>query len=202
MIPNLHRAVLAALGLSAGLVAGAALASPDRGGPRALMQEMRFAEIDADGDGAVTLPEWTAHVTARAEAARAAWVGARVEALMAGDADGDGRLSAEELAARMLALQDERRAARAEARAAGDTRRERGELRRHALREGHRGPGRHGGLGLGPGGMEPGEWVVRSFQRIDRDGDGRITEAEFDRAMARMAERVERMQDRRARRAE
>jgi Ca2+-binding EF-hand superfamily protein len=173
-----------------------AVASPDRAaGPRAMLQNLTFAEVDADADGAVTLAEWRAFVTARAESARGARIEQRVSDLFEGDADGDGLLSPEELSARIAALQDARRADRAERRAS----RAEDRPRRWGGHEGHgRHQGRHEGRQEGRmggrmgAGMDGDQWIVRSFQRIDADGDARITEAEFDAARARMAERMER----------
>lgn len=190
----------------AGLMAAPVLASTEGRQGRAMVPQMpAFAELDADGDGAVTLDEWRAHLTARMAERREARVGAQVERLMAGDADGDGMLSADELTARIEALIDERRAAMAEARGEG-RRGMRGEMRPEMRREmrGH-GMGRSEMRGQGPRSgamaMDADERIVRSFQRLDRDGDGRITEAEYDRAVAWATERGERRSERGERRA-
>jgi len=189
----------------AGLMASPVLASTEGRQGRAMMPQMpAFAELDADGDGAVTLDEWRVHLTARMAERREARVGAQVERLMAGDTDGDGLLSADELTARIEALIDERRAAMAEARGEG-RRGMRGEMRPEMRREmrgemrGH-GMGRSEMRGQGPRSgamaMDADERIVRSFERLDRDGDGRITEAEYDRAVAWANQRMERRSER------
>lgn len=161
---RMHTTLAVAL---AALIASPAVASAGARGPAAMLQDLDFAQIDADADGAITLPEWRAFATARAEALRAD----RVARLMEGDADGDGLLSPDELAARLGALAEERM-----------ERPERME-RRHARAA----LGPEGRMGAG----DPERRVVRSFQRIDADGDGRITPAEFDAAKARLAARIE-----------
>jgi Ca2+-binding EF-hand superfamily protein len=181
---------LAALALAA-LATAPALASSGRAGPGAMLQSLTFAQIDADTDGGITLGEWRTFVTSRAEALRAEAISGRVARLIEGDTDGDGLLSAEELTARIGTLADERRAQMAE---------RRGERRAEGRHEGrgqrsyrHGSEGRTSmGMGRHEAAMEPGERIVRMFQRFDRDGDGRITEAEFDTAKARMQERLER----------
>lgn len=199
----------AILALSATLVAAPALASTERGPGRAMMPafEMDFAEIDADGDGAITLEEWRAHVTARMETRRAEMIEARVAALMEADADGDGLLSPEELTAHFEARMEARQAERMARAEEGEGRRwnrnrahgMRGEMRGHGMRgQGMRG---HGMRGQGWA-MDADERIVRNFQRIDRDGDGQITEAEFDRFVGDMQARSERWAERRAERME
>jgi Ca2+-binding EF-hand superfamily protein len=187
----------AVLALTGALAAAPGMASTERGhGRGAMLQELNFAEIDANGDGAITLEEWRSFVTARAETRRAEWTQARVAALMAGDTDGDGMLSAEELADRMQAMAAERREAMQEART--ERRGRDGDRGWHRGRHGqHQAMGARGGRAMG---MEPDERIVRSFQRIDRDGDGQITEAEFDRMVGAMQERMERRAGRMERR--
>ncbi|MFQ5622402.1 MAG: EF-hand domain-containing protein [Paracoccaceae bacterium] len=94
---------LAILAVTAGVaVAGLALAKEGErgrfghGGPRA---EMMFNEIDADGDGKVTLEEFRAHREARFNEA---------------DANGDGNISREEMIAALVAMQSARIQERAE----------------------------------------------------------------------------------------
>lgn len=179
------------LALAAAMLSAPALASGHRGaGPAAMLEAMNFAQIDANSDGAITLDEWRSFVTAQMDARRTARIDTRVDALMEGDTDGDGALSREELSNRIATLGEERRAGMHEARA------ERGEGRERGHRSEMRGHGRHGG-GYGGhhaqgrmGAADSDTWIVRSFQRVDRDGDGRVTEAEFTQALAQMQERA------------
>jgi Ca2+-binding EF-hand superfamily protein len=156
--------------MKAGLLAlmiPAALAAPasaqEAGGepPR-----MIFEELDADGNGSVTLEELQGAGEARFAQA---------------DTDGDGALNRDELIARG--------AARIEARV--DRMLERmdsdgdGVLTQAEMieaREGREGRGgRHGRGGPNP---------ERMFERLDADGDGAVTEAEFDEGVARLLERM------------
>jgi len=209
---------LAALTLAALMAAAPALASTGRGALVPMMQELDFAAIDADGNGAITLEEWRAHVTGRVETRRAERIDGRVAALMEGDADGDGLLSRDELAARIAAMADEARASRAEWRSergaerGAERRAERGAERgaeRAPMRRAERGgmdrPSgygmRHAGRSAGAG-ADPETMVVRSFQRLDRNGDAAISREEFDTALARMQERLDRRAERMERRGE
>lgn len=161
------------------LVAAPVMAQTAPADPRARMlaevQALTLPTLDTNGDGGVSLDEWRAHVTARAGAIQADVLGARVDALFQGDADGDGMLTRAEAQARMAALGAERRAAFDGARHEG---------RRH-------GHGRHGGAGLFLGGADD-DGIVRAFQRIDRDGDGRLDATELARAVDRMTDRMAR----------
>ena len=209
-----RRTLTAILALSAALVAAPAFASTERGPGRAMMPafEMDFAEIDVDGDGAITLEEWRAHVTARMETRRAEMIEARVGALMDADADDDGLLSPEELTAHFEARMEARQAERMARAEEGEGRRwnrnrthgMRGEMRGHGMRgHGMRAEGMRGhGMRAQGWAMDADERIVRSFQRIDRDGDGQITEAEFDRFVGDMQARSERWAERRAERME
>lgn len=183
------RSFVGIIALAAALAAVPVAAAADWGrhGARAgaMLQNLDFAQIDADAGGSITLAEWRAFTNARMAGRRAAMVEARVAALFEGDADADGMLSRDELAARIGALADERRAERGERR--GD---ERGWTHRHHGRR-ERGEGRDRSARMGGG--DPDQAIVRVFQRIDRDGDGRISPAELDTAVARIQGR---MQDR------
>jgi len=133
---------------------------------------MTFVELDQNGDGVVVEQEF---VTARAQhmAARAAQ-GAPMRGAAGApsfadfDQNGDGRLTPEEFAA--------------------------GRQARMQGRPGM-GPGAGMGPGMGPGaGMGGGPSMGRnmpSFVEFDLDGDGNLTETEFNQARAkRMAERA------------
>jgi len=100
----------------------------------------RFAGTDADGNGALSRGEMLAHALGRVEA--------RVDRMLEhGDADGDGQLTMAEM---------------------------------EMAREGG-GHGRFGGRGPNP---------ERMFERLDADGDGSVTEAEFDQGVASFRERM------------
>lgn len=204
------RSAVGLIALAAALAAVPVVAAADWGrngaGPGAMLQNLDFAQIDANADGGITLEEWRAFATTRMAERRAGMVEARVAELFEGDADGDGALSRDELTARIGALADERRADRGERRAErGERRAERGERRGDGRGWGHRHDGHHGrgegraegrGERARMGGGDPEQALVRAFQRIDRDGDARITQAELDAAVAWMQDR---MQDRRGR---
>lgn len=200
----------AILALSAALVAAPALASTERGPGRAMMPmfEMDFAAIDADGSGAITLEEWRAHLTERMETRRAEMIEARVSALMEADADGDGQLTPEELTAHFEAQIEARQAERMARAEEGEGRRwnrNRAQgMRGHGMRgHGMRGQGMRGQGMRGQGwAMDADQRIVRSFQQIDRDGDGQITEAEFDRFVEAIQARSERRAERRTERME
>lgn len=136
----------------------------DRQGP----PRMIFEQLDADGNGSVTLEEMQA---------------AGANRFAAADADGDGALSRDEL----LAQGQERVESRVDrllerADADGDGQLTQAEM--EEVREGRRGHGR-GGRG-GRGGPNP----ERMFERLDADGDGAVTQAEFDEGVASLLERM------------
>lgn len=167
-------------------------AGPMRGGAAALPQAS-FAEIDADGDGRITLEEWTAFLQARRDAMRAQAVSARVDALFdAAGAGPDDALSRDDMAAAMATLQER----------AGERRAERGAHGR-GWRHG-RGHDRGAWRGYHGRAGSTGDWAERSFARIDSDGDGAISpqelEAAQERWQARAERRAERMAERRERR--
>ncbi len=185
----MQKITLAALALA--LAAAPALARNDAGMPRSpALPQADFAEIDRDGDGRITLEEWTAYMLERREARRAQRIEARVEAIFqAGDADDDGVLTREELAAGLTALQ-ERRMAEWSGRSREQGARRGGWQRR----EGHGGgEGRMHRMGR-PASVE--EWAERSFTRIDTDGDGAISPEELAAAQERWQERAERRAER------
>lgn len=128
---------------------------------------MDFATLDANADGALT-PEDMATLQA--------------ERFAAADTDGDGALSEAEMVARATVEADERQAARMAERAAQtiermDTNGD-GLLQADEMAEG------------------PERGIERMFARFDTDEDGSISEAEFDAAQAKMAERGEGRGDR------
>ncbi|WP_295449187.1 EF-hand domain-containing protein [uncultured Thiodictyon sp.] len=147
------------LALACVLLPGALLAqAPAAPGP------MSFADMDKNGDGIVTGPEFAtghaAHMAARA-AQGAPTPGAATAAIFADfDQNGDGQLTPEEFQAG-----------------------------RQARMQGR--PGMGGGMGGGPGrGMGMGRGMP-AFAEFDLNGDGTLTEAEFTQARAkRMAERA------------
>ncbi|OAN69818.1 hypothetical protein A8B78_21470 [Jannaschia sp. EhC01] len=162
------------------LMIPAALAAPafaQDGGDRQGPPRMIFQELDADGSGTVTLEEMQAAGSNRFAAA---------------DTDGDGALSREELLAQGAARMEtrvDRLLERADA--DGDGQLSMAEM--EEAREGRRGHGRgdHGDRG-GRGGRDGrgGPNPERMFERMDADGDGEVTEAEFDAAVAQMLERM------------
>lgn len=91
-----HAALLAGAALAGIMVAGTARAEAPGGCARPHHPRPAFAELDADGDGALTRAELAAHHAARF--ARA-------------DADGDGKLSLEEMQVAARARADARAAA-------------------------------------------------------------------------------------------
>lgn len=157
---SMMKASLLALMIPAALAAPAMAQQAGGQPPR-----MIFEELDADGNGAVTLDEMQAAGQARfAEA----------------DTDGDGALSRDELIARSQARIESRVDRMLERLDSdGDGLLSMAEL--DAAREGRDGRGpRHGRRGPNP---------ERIFERLDADGDGQVTEAEFDAGVARMLER-------------
>lgn len=161
------------------LMIPAALAAPafaQDGGGRQGPAWMNFAELDADGNGAMSLEEMQA-------------MGARRFA--AADTDGDGALSRDELLARGAARM-EQRIDRLLEHADSDGDGVLTEAEMIEARDGRRGHGRPlGGHGNQEGrGGRRGPNPERMFERMDADGDGSVTQAEFDDAMARLQDRM------------
>lgn len=194
------KSATAILALAAALMAAPAFAQsgPQSDGAATRPALPAFAEIDGDANGTVTLDEWRAFHTARAETRRAERIEARVSALFeAADADGDGAITREELAAGLQSLDESRREQAAERRGeraeGGERRAERGDRggRAHGAHR-QQGPRGHRAGGFGSAfGADGDQWLVRSFQMIDRDGDGQITEEEYTRVQERFQRRVE-----------
>jgi hypothetical protein len=99
--PSPRRAVTAGLTLGLVLACGAAAAQPGAGG--------RLAELDTDGDGAISSAEAEAALKTQFEhmdvnhdgqLSQAEFTDARMQMLSALDTDGDGRVTRSELVAR------------------------------------------------------------------------------------------------------
>ncbi len=149
------------------LALSAPLAAQDAATPR---PQLDFAAADTDGDGFLSLEEWRAHLPVMAQERRGERRGTMVERLFTHDADGDGLLSRAEVEAAIAARADER----------GANRMQMG--RYQNMR----------GQADGPRGAREGRHIERMFERIDADGDGRISPAELEAATTRWAERAER----------
>ncbi|MGY6536432.1 MAG: EF-hand domain-containing protein [Pararhodobacter sp.] len=160
-----------------------------------VMLQAEFADIDADGDGRISLEEWMAYLAERRDERREQAILARVDALFdAADADADGVLTRDELAAGMATLHERRMAEMTERRAAH------GAERRAGYREGHRHGSRHRhGAHMGRAGAG-GEWAARSFARIDSNDDGVIVPEELAAAQERWQRHAERRAERRSER--
>ncbi|MDA7427970.1 EF-hand domain-containing protein [Primorskyibacter aestuariivivens] len=123
------------------------------------MAQAHFAKVDANGDGELSADELQAAAAER----QARRVARMIETL---DSDGNGTLSAEE----MEAARDMRGG--------------------HGQRAGKDGEGHKKRWGWGKSNEERREArIERMFDRIDADGDGAISEAEYDEARAHMMKR-------------
>ena len=123
------------------------------------MAQAHFAKVDANGDGELSADELQAAAAER----QARRVARMIETL---DSDGNGTLNAEEM------------------KAAGDMR------RGHGKRAGKDGEGHKKRWGWGKSSEERREArMERMFDRIDADGDGAISETEFEEARAHMMKR-------------
>ena len=158
---TLLKAGALALMIPAAFAAPAFAQEADRQGP----PRMIFEELDADGNGSVTLEEMQA---------------AGANRFAAADADGDGSLSRDELVAQgqeRVESRIDRLLERADT--DGDGQLTQAEM--EEAREGRRGHGRGGRGGPNP---------ERMFERLDVDGDGAVTQAEFDEGVASFLERM------------
>lgn len=160
---KLSKAGALALMIPAAFAAPAFAQDGDRQGP----PRMIFAELDADGNGAVTLEEMQAAGENRFAAA---------------DANGDGALSRDEL----LAQGQERVETRVDQMlervdADGD-----GQVTLAEMEAAREDRGDRGGRGHGRRGPNP----ARIFERLDTDGDGTVTQAEFDEGVANFLARM------------
>jgi hypothetical protein len=160
------RALSAPLAAAMLLALAAPLAAQDAA---ATPPRFDFAAADTDADGFLSLEEWRAYLPLMAQERRGARRDMMLEHLFTFDADGDGLLSRAEIETAMAAHADERGAHRMQ-RARAEHNRWGGERQR---------------------GMREGSHSDRMFERIDADGDGRISPAELDAASARWAERAE-----------
>ncbi len=151
-----------------------------------------FEELDAAGDGVITRAEFGAFMeshmaghqdgrAARMEDRRAVRLDAMVDHLMAGAED--GTLGADALRAGLESWMDDQRARMENRREARAERGQRGERAQQMQRRGGQGGG---------GAALPERALNRMFDRIDSDSDGAISRAEYDAAVARMAERAAR----------
>lgn len=122
-----------------------------------------FSQLDADGNGEITVEELSNRGAARfAEA----------------DSDGNGELSREELLARSEGA-NERRVDRMLERADSDGNGALSQAEIEAMREA-RGGGNRGA-----------ERIAKMMERVDTDGSGTISQAEYDAAIAKRAERAQ-----------
>lgn len=144
---------------------------------RAARQDARFAKLDSDGNGEVSKAEMQAAQQARKakmaerQAARETRAGQMLDRRFTMlDADGSGGISAAEMAA----AREQRGEMRGQRKAAGGEARE--------ARQGQRG---ERGAMRGQRGSKDGVQMMRGLIRqADANGDGAITRAEFDAAIA------------------
>ncbi len=155
-------AVFTAMTLTAGIVSARGHGEGGQCRP-----EITFEMLDTDGNGAITAAEMTAKAMQR---------------FNAGDANDDGFLSVEEILAAGKARMAEHRGDNAEAE--DSQRAERAALMIERLFE--RQDANNDGL-LSPEEMKPGQAADR-FEQSDTDGNGEISEAEFDVAKETLGE--------------
>ena len=191
-------------------------------GARPALPSAVFDEIDSDGDGQISLEEWTAFLTDHRAERVAQQIEARVDAIFeAGDADGDGQLTREELTEALTQLRQERMAERqswrerrgqmhgqmrgmrygqAAGRMRGEPRSEQDAQAGQAERPGERARGQAGRMMGRFASTE--DRAERMFQRIDSDGDGFISPEELAAAQEHWENRVARFEQRMQRRME
>lgn len=216
------RTTMIALGTVASLgLAAQAMASGSENAPG---RAPGFSALDTDGNGQLTREELQAGLLAHREAAGQARLDRMADEIMT-FANPDGMLGADELRRALEAMTDARRDAMQAARADGSAAADRG-ARWHEHRSEGRPEGRAERQAEGrPEGWserraerraerqaepQPGEGQAgsrmrglisdRMFDRMDSDGDGVVSAAEYEAAAARMAERMADRMDGHARR--
>lgn len=158
----MKRATLVTGATALAILAGSVAAYADQRGPGMRMgARMNFEEIDANGDGKVTMEEIRAHAQARFDEV---------------DANGDGSITPDE----MVAHREAQFAARAEERRA---RMMKGAERMMERRDADS----SGGLSIDE--IGPRDGGAQMFSRLDTDGDGAISAEEFAAARDAMEKR-------------
>ncbi len=130
------------------------------GGPR--MAQLSFADLDANGDGQLTLEELTARPA---------------DHFASADANGDGGLNAEEMTAMMMAQMQDRVAAMAAQMITRLDANKDGLIQADEMK-----PAGNDGAGL-----------ERMFAIMDINGDGAVSEEEFDLVTQRLGQMQQRM---------
>lgn len=156
-------------------------------GPRAALE---FSALDTDGDGHISRAEFTAGVQALRQSAGAARLD-QIAAEMMTHANADGMLGAEELRGALEAMAADRQDRMTEMRAARQDNRAGRHAEGHDERRAERGADRQMRRG-GPDARSAESRLTRMFDRMDADGDGMLSAAEFEVAQSRMAAHADR----------